>query len=243
MSYYVGQTVELSFTTTPAEPGTLTVTRPDGTSAPAVLSGADGAQTALLEADQAGTWRYVWEAPNAGQRPGSFTVGVPLVTLDEAKRVAPQAPGQTAEDWEADLAGVVSAVCDHLSRHYGAPMPGPVTRVYRSSFGGPAILPLGVTVLSVQSGSVTATGWSHDPDSGLLHGLGWYDSTVTYDVPVLPDVREAALYTIQHAWETRTGANPVPFQSGIDETYTASRGFFVPNRAKELLMPYGTRVA
>jgi hypothetical protein len=189
--------------------------------------------------------------PAATLTPGTVEDGVPpvviptdsIVTLAEAKRVAPQAPGQSTAAYEADLTGIIAAVSRHLAVSYGAPMPG--TRTLRTwQQGGVVILPLGAQVVSVGSGNVTLTGWEFDADSGLLHGVRSYgQAVVTYTVPALPDVREAVLLVIQHAWETRTGANPVPFQSGIDETYTASRGFFVPNRAKELLAPYGTRVA
>jgi hypothetical protein len=56
--------------------------------------------------------------------------------------------------------------------------------------------------------------------------------------PVPAAIELAILYTVQHAWESQRGSIPVPFQSGADETFTMSRGFFMPNRAKELLAPY-----
>lgn len=243
MTFALGQTVELTFTTTPAEFGTFTVTRPDGTTGTANVTGSAGSQVALVDADAVGLWSYLWDSPNAGQRPGTFTVGPEVITLADAKRFAPQAPTQPLAEYEADLSGLVSAVTEHLRRQYGAPLPGTRTMTVRTT--GAVILPLGATVVSVNNGTTPLTAWDYDADAGLLYGLGWGygTTTVTYTMPVLPDVREAVLLTVQHAWESRWGANPVPFQSGIDESYTASRGFFVPNRAKELLKPYGTWVA
>ncbi|MCW2957130.1 MAG: hypothetical protein JWO69_1999 [Thermoleophilia bacterium] len=169
---------------------------------------------------------------------------VDIVTLDEAKRVAPQAPTQEAPDYEADLAGLVAAVSLHLQRAYGAPMPGTKTvKVWQQ--GGTVILPLGATVTAVTSGAIALTGWEHNAEAGLLHGVYSYGQVeVTYTVPVLPDVREAALLVIKHAWNSRTGALVTEYGAVTDERYAANpSGYFVPNRAKELLAPYGTRVA
>lgn len=74
-TYNLGQTVELDYTTVPAETGSLVVTRPDKTTAIALLGGTAGAQTARVQADQPGTWLYLWQSPNAGQSLGTFTVG------------------------------------------------------------------------------------------------------------------------------------------------------------------------
>lgn len=82
-TYNLGQAVELDYSTSPAETGTITVTRPDGTVAAAVLGGTVGAQTALVTADQLGVWTYLWTSTNAGQTPGEFVVGSLVALLPE----------------------------------------------------------------------------------------------------------------------------------------------------------------
>lgn len=184
--------------------------------------------------------------PSSTLTPGTADDGPRLVTLDEAKQVAQQVPGQAVDVYETDLLRLTSAVIRHISRQYGAPLPGSRTFTVWQQ-GGTVILPLGVQVVSVNSGSVSLTGWEHDEDAGLLRGVYSYGQvSVTYMVPVLPDVREAALLVLRHAWNTRWGAIPTDFGAvRNDDPAVASTpsGYFVPNRAKELLAPYGTRVA
>lgn len=185
--------------------------------------------------------------PGVTLTPGTTLGGsTELVTLSEAQRVAPPAPGQSHGDYQADLAGLIKAVTTHLARQYGAPLPATKTvKLWQHS--GTVILPLGATVTAVTSGAVTLSGWEHDTDAGLLRGIHCYGQvSVTYAVPVLPDVREAALLVIRHAWNTRWGAIPTEFGAVRNDDPAVPgvpSGFFVPNRAKELLAPYGTWVA
>ena len=93
MTYRLNETVELFFNTQPPVTGTLLVTRPDGTAATPQLGGTAGAQTGRVEADAAGTWTYLWEAPNAGQQAGTFDVGpsdpVWTPTVEQVERQVP----------------------------------------------------------------------------------------------------------------------------------------------------------
>lgn len=76
MRYNFGQTVELTFTVTPDEVPTLTVTAPEGTvSTPTVTGTAAGTYAALVDAAQIGRWTYVWSTPNGGDQVGTFEVG------------------------------------------------------------------------------------------------------------------------------------------------------------------------
>lgn len=184
--------------------------------------------------------------PSSLLTPATADEGPRLVTLEEAKQVAPQVPGQSVAVYETDLLRLISAVTRHLNRQYGAPLPGAKT-VTVWQHDGVVILPLGVQVVTVSTGTTPLTGWEHDEDSGLLRGARCYGQvSVSYLVPVLPDVREAALLVLRHAWNTRWGAIPTEFGAVRNDDPAVAgvpSGFFVPNRAKELLASYGTRVA
>jgi hypothetical protein len=160
-----------------------------------------------------------------------------LLTLDEAKA----AVGETGTGNDAVLQALIVTVSEHLQERYGDLLPGTYTRTVAVS-AGTALVPRFVdTVLLTETGEAV----DHNRAAGLVTGLGYVSSVrLTYTVPLLATVKQAAAYVLQHAWESQQGAVPVPYQSGADETFTTSRGFFVPNRAKELLEPLrGTALA
>lgn len=69
MSHDVGDTVRLTFTVSPDETPTVTVTSPDGTSTPTTPTEGDpGAYTALVEATASGTWTLTVTTDNAVQK-------------------------------------------------------------------------------------------------------------------------------------------------------------------------------
>jgi ABC-type dipeptide/oligopeptide/nickel transport system ATPase component len=151
-----------------------------------------------------------------------------LLTLDEAKA----AVGETGTANDATLQALILTVSEHLEERYGDLLPGTYATTVPVS-GGVALVPRYVdNVLLTETGEPV----EHNRAAGLVTGLG-HDFTVrlTYTVPLRATVKQAAAYVLQHAWESQQGAVPVPYQSGSDETFTISRGFFVPNRAKELL--------
>ncbi len=132
----------------------------------------------------------------------------------------------------------------------GLIVPATVTEKHTLS-AGPIILRNAhvVSLTSVTNADGTAlTGY--ELIGSLLRSAFIYSGTVTVTYvagfnPMPAAIELAMLYTVQHAYESQRGAVPVPFQSGADETFTVSRGFYMPNRAKELLAPYrrGMRVA
>jgi hypothetical protein len=180
VSFHLGQTVELSFTTDPAEAGTVVVTRPDGTLATPVLAGVPGAQTALVEVDQLGAWSYAWESPNAGQRADTFVVATDSgVTLDHVKA----ALNKTDSADDDELQRLLDAALTEYEQYVG-PLPGPAVQGAQS--GSTVILPARVT--SVQAATST-TGEALTfllAAGGVLTTSSWGPVVVSYTVGPLP---------------------------------------------------------
>lgn len=143
----------------------------------------------------------------------------------------------------------LDAAEDLVVDYVGSPL-APTAVTERHAVRGTAILRFsrasGAATVKDDSGA-TLTGFSLTA-AGLLTGFSSGPVNVTYTAgfnPMPAAVRLAVLYATQHAVESHRGAVPVAFQSGADETFVTSRGFFLPNRSKELLEPYrsGTTVA
>jgi uncharacterized phiE125 gp8 family phage protein len=83
-----------------------------------------------------------------------------------------------------------------------------------------------------------------DPATGIVRSAYGYhfcgDYTVTYTVgESLPAaVRQALLIIAAHLWETQRGAAPVGPLAADDGALTPGLGYAIPNRARELLVPY-----
>lgn len=242
--YDLGDPVTLTLSVTvagsPVTPTTLvlTVTDPAGlVSEPPITSPGVGQYEATWTPVKAGAYSYRWvtTGAGAGAEPGTFTVGAALVTLAQAKA----AVRSTSSADDAELSRLIGVVTRHLVRMYGVPMPGVQTV---RGHGPTVILPLDVQVSAVTSGGTPVTGWFHDTAAGLLRDV-YGPVEVTFTGLASEDVQQAALYVVQHAWESQAGAVPVPYNGGTDETFTVSRGFFVPDRAAALLRPFRTYVA
>jgi hypothetical protein len=97
-----------------------------------------------------------------------------------------------------------------------------------------------VSVTSVTLDGAPVTGYTLNAAAGLMTGAP-VGSVILYTVgfsPIPEAIRQAVMYAVQHTYESDRGAVPVPYAAGTDETFTVSRGFFLPNRARELLEPY-----
>lgn len=136
----------------------------------------------------------------------------------------------------------LDAAEDLVTDYVGSPL-APTSVTERADGRGTTVLRFtrvsGAATVTDDAGTVL-TGYEVT-ESGLLTGYGYGRVTVTYTAgfAALPAaVRLAVLYAVQHAVESQRGAVPVSFQAGADESFVTSRGFFLPNRSKELLEPY-----
>lgn len=158
-----------------------------------------------------------------------------IITVTEAQAH----PGITGSI--ASLQLYIDAVTELIEDYCGPVVPRTVIQHVTSN--GVVILEGRVLSLaSVQRGTMAVTGYTLNAGAGLLTGY-LAGTVVTYVVgfnPIPKAIRLAALYAVQHASESASGAVPVSGQSGGDEVFTLSRGFFLPNRAKELLERYRT---
>lgn len=153
-----------------------------------------------------------------------------VVSMAELREVV----GELTKDSDPLLLRLLQATVRHVQRRYGL-LPAEVEPVVVDRPTGTVVLPHS----HVDAVSVTRHGEpvpvTVNRAAGLVYGVGYGPVTITYSVEVGEDVKRAVLYAVQHAYESQQGAVPVPFNSGGDETFTTSRGFFLPNRSKELL--------
>lgn len=157
---------------------------------------------------------------------------MPILTLLEVKAF----PGITGTD--AHLQLYIDAVEPVIEEQVGPVVPRVITLTVTSR--RTLILAGRVVTLSVARNGTVVTDYTLNAAAGLLSGV-WPGDVVTYTVgfdPIPAAIRLAALYAVQHAAESASGSVPQSGQFGGDEVFTTSRGFFLPNRSKELLEPY-----
>lgn len=164
-----------------------------------------------------------------------------LTTLVEVRGFVPLAVSIS----DPHLQLLIDSATPPIEHHVGPVESRAVTRTVTKS--GKVILDGRVISASVTRNGVAFNGFTLNAAAGLIDGLAAGD-VVTYTVGfavIPPAIRLAALYIVQHAVESMAGSTPTPYGGGADESFVTSRGFFIPNRAKELLAPWalGERVA
>jgi hypothetical protein len=162
-------------------------------------------------------------------------VATEIITLLEARSELGESTAT-----EAQVQRWIDAATDLIEDHAGPFVAREVTQTVRTS--GTVLLEGRVlAVTSVLLNGQPVTDYTLNAAAGLLYPSGsLYGATVTYTVgldPIPEAVREAAFLTVQHAADTQAGAVPVPY-GGTDQTFVLGSGFFLPNRAKELLAPW-----
>ncbi len=159
---------------------------------------------------------------------------MPIITLAEAKAEV----GENGTARDAKIQRCIASATPLVEEHVGPVEPRAVTQTVTSP--GTTILEgRVVSVTSVLLGGLPVTGFTVNTRAGLLTGAP-IGSVITYTVgfsPIPDAIRQAVFYAVQHAYESEQGAVPVTY-GATDETFTISRGFFLPNRAKELLEPF-----
>lgn len=253
MNYNLGQTVELDFTTSPAETGTVTVTRPDGTVAPVTSGGAAGAQTALVSVDQVGMWTYVWVSPNTGQNTGTFTVGprAVLVTLDDVKPHLNILPNRQVNDLE--LQGFIDAATAVIEDYCGPILPRtvstPLSATGTTVLAGPVLTllsvvdPYGNLTLGSGSRSYLLNGPAGVLTTSQTYPPGTAAGTVTYTTglpSIPPAVRLATCFVVADLWSaSQRGSLPAPANNGDPGyNYVPRASSDLPPRAELLLRAY-----
>jgi hypothetical protein len=160
---------------------------------------------------------------------------MPIVTLAEAKAEV----GETGAGRDVKIQRWIDAATDQVEGIVGPVVPRVVTQTVISR-GTTLLEGRVVSVTSVLLNGSPVTGYAVNAAAGLLTGAP-IGSVITYTVgfdPIPAAIRQAVLYAVQHAYESDRGAVPVPYGAGTDETFTVSRGFFLPNRSRELLDRY-----
>jgi hypothetical protein len=172
-------------------------------------------------------------------------VATALVTLPEARAELGES---TATDVQVQR--WIDAATDLIEDHAGPFIARTVTQTV-ANYGTVLLEGRVLSVTSVLLNGLPITDYTLNTRAGLLLPT-WpsslYGAVVTYTVgldPIPAAVREAAFLTVKHSAETEAGAIPVPYGGGTDQTFVLGSGFFLPNRAKELLAPWarGPRIA
>lgn len=195
-------------------------------------------------------WDLLWQVTGAvvgTETQRAYVRPVALVATRTSTTLTVAEVQEHLED-EADpdlLDRLLRAAEGLVAEYVGSPLQ-PTEVVEAHTLGTPIVLAqsrvLGpVEVLDADSQLVT--GYEVNPAGILTRPFGYLSTgarvTVRYTAGFdpLPDpVRLAVLYTVQHAYEAQRGA--VVGDAGADESFVVSRGFALPNRAKEYLAPY-----
>jgi hypothetical protein len=149
---------------------------------------------------------------------------------------------------------MLASATEKIEYHIGPVLPRPAVteRVHDPARRGQVVLgeaPV-IEVTSCLHGDVAVTGWELDQEAGTLSGRGLHGAAVTYvpgrdEVPAA--VQQAVLYVLQQVADSdQQGARPEGYNGpsyGPDTNafFSTSRGFYLPNRARELLQPYWRR--
>ncbi len=256
MTYSVGTAVRIN-TEVRDLAGVLTnatvsvvVTKPDGTtSSPTVNTTGTGLYNAVVTADQAGLWTYVWTASGAvvAVEDGQFDVkAVPralVVSLEKFKshlRI-------TATTDDTEIREVLEAVTDAVE-----PVVGPVAPRTFTEFvdvNGRLVAPMRGPIVSVTSltpdlgSAVDSSRYTVDTDLGVIRLRFWTRGqyTLVYRAghnPWPAALRNAGKIICQHEWRVRNanGGRPAPDEDAM--MLLPGSGFLVPHRAYELMKPY-----
>jgi hypothetical protein len=163
---------------------------------------------------------------------------VPILTVLEVRaEVSTTASDAVVQRW-------IDAVTDLVEGYVGPVVPRTVTQTV-TGYGTVLLEGRVVSVTSVLLNGTAVTDYTLNARAGLLYPAfgSLHGAVVTYTVgfdPIPAAIKQAAMYAVQHAAESVAGAVPMSGQFGGDEVFTLSRGFFLPNRAKELLERYRT---
>lgn len=218
MIYDIGDTVTRTLRTSvaPVSSPTVTVTKPDATTAAGSVTGAHPDFTFSISGDQAGAWLVKWTVPGLGvERDGFYvrpdptqaTALIPVVTVTQAREFLRSATGTVAETATlARLCRSATLVCD-----YYVGLARTVTHTIRAV--GTLRLPrrplqqiISITSLDGSIG-VTLTDLAIDSAPGVARLDNWriYGRyRITYVGGHYPDeaIEQGALEWVLHRWRT-----------------------------------------
>lgn len=232
---------------------TLTITKPDGTTAtPTVSSTSTGVYTASYSPTVAGRYALRWVATgtNAAAYADAFTVfdttELGLVGLDDAKAHLNISSSTSDEELRVVLMAATAAAEDYLRR--------PLRRATKTqTFYGPAGNGLAlildrpdvasITSIDNDGDTLTDDDYAADLNAGVIwRSSGWdYPVVVSYVSRGLdsPAIRQAVLELVRHLWETQRGSMPM-LPRGVDgmDSFNPAMSYSLPRRVTELLAPH-----
>jgi hypothetical protein len=241
---------------------TVSIVKPDGTiasPAPTAAHAGVGLYDASYTTAAPGLHGYVWSAAISAQpvrQSGTFYVDAAsfgsIVSLQDARLALPVM--STAND-ELLRAYLVSAT-DTCEEHTGLTWRR-TTITSELHDGGTWYVRLRkAPVLSITTVTVfgsAITDYTLNPRTGNLYrGTSLYPSTwatgrqniaTTYvagpaDGIIPGPIRDGVTELVRHRWDQLRGGTGLPRESGTDDTWNPSSGFYVPNRVREMWDPY-----
>lgn len=245
----------------------LTITLPDGsTTTPSVTTPSTGRYQSSYKPTQAGTHYVRWVATSVGGVSGedtayedSFTVSAStnsFLSLAEAKEYL----NISSSDHDDELLVYVEIACDLAQQVADSQFARKSVVDTLSASGTESFLNLShrpvISVTSVTERGTTLTAstqYATDLRWGRLYRMvGAYDRTVwgegtrhvvaTYvaGYAIIPtQVRFATLVILDHLWKTQRGGSALggrPFDDDISQV--AGTNWFIPNRARDILLDY-----
>lgn len=243
---------------------TATLTKPDGTTASGTVAKAStGTYTASYASDQAGRWRCEWAGSgtnSGGLNPYTDVADVwpvdprLIISLADARASLNLASSATTSDDEIRL---YVAACTPIVEDIVGPVLSATVTAEKHSGGGYCIglyhKATAITSVTEDGTAVASTGYSLDPNTGLLWrgtypgAAVWSAATtagisVTYTVGsgvVAPNVVLAARELVRHLYAIGQQPWRAPYGGGLDDLsmVTTPSGYAVPARVVELLKP------
>ncbi|MEU4590044.1 hypothetical protein [Micromonospora aurantiaca (nom. illeg.)] len=222
---------------------TLTLTRPDGTTAlPEVSHDDTGKYSAQVTYDQAGGWLRVWQTTGTvvSVDADQLHVAAPElqpVTLAELKKQLNRSDRADDLELQVHLDAAIEVVEDLVGpltvREFTETHCGPTLALNRRplvsvmSVTGPGGLVLndGLYTVDTAAGTLTAR-WGARQDLTVVYRAGWSTIPAAY--------RLAVLIIAQHLWQTQHGGGGRVLP-GDDTIAMPGMGFAIPSRAVELL--------
>lgn len=243
----------------------LTITLPDGTTTtPAVTTPSTGRYQASYKPTLTGTHYVRWVATSVGGVSGAdtaeestFTVSESsnaFISLDEARSHLNLQSTVTDDElasfieWACELAQEVAdtqfarkTVVDVLNGNCARSLS--LTR--RPVLSVSSVTENGVALVAT-TGYTTDLRWGRlYRQTGTYYDSAWYEGrrnvSVTYVAGyqiIPPQVRFATLVILEHLWTTQRGAAPSGRPSVDDQYSTPSGNWFIPNRARDILLDY-----